>query len=135
MPITPNRTSLPLGPNSVSGVTALLRRFSNPSTYTGGNALAGMPAIVPTGLIHSQVHEQARDASLYPAYPADTVHQYNVTSRGRNYALITVTSHALKPKDPPLFFFGEAIKGFVILSLADLSDMQSMDVVVCLFPN
>jgi hypothetical protein len=106
---------------------ALLRRFSTPSPYTGsGNASARQPAIDPTALIHD-------DASLHPLYPAssaDTVHQYNLKSRGRDDAIITVKSHARTAQDPPLLYFGEEIKGFVILSLTDLSDMQNMDVVV-----
>jgi hypothetical protein len=133
MPISSHRASLPPGPNSKFGVTALLRRFSTPSTYTDGNALArqpaAQPAIDPTVLINDQV----RDPSLYPAFPADTVHQYNLKSRGRDYALITVRSHALNVQDPPLLYFGEEIKGSVTLSLNDLSDMQSMEVVVSQF--
>jgi hypothetical protein len=53
-----------------------------------------------------------------------TVHQYTLKSRGRDYAFITVKSHALNAQDPPLLYFGEDITGFVILSLSDLSDMQ-----------
>jgi hypothetical protein len=72
---------------------------------------------------------------LYPAFPANTVHQYNLKSRGRDYALITVRSHALNVEDPPLLYFGETLRGLVILSLSDLGDMQSMEVVVSQFPS
>ena len=129
-----DRISLPPGPNTKFSATALLRRFSNPSTYSNsGNAFVGQPvahpAMDPTNLIHNQVH----DASLYPADPPKTVHRYSLKSRGKDYALITVTSHALDVEDTPLLYFGEDIKGVVMLSRADLSDMQSMDVVVSLF--
>ncbi|KAF8485988.1 hypothetical protein DFH94DRAFT_163201 [Russula ochroleuca] len=131
-----NRTSLPLGPNPKFSATALFRRFSNPSTYsTNGNALGGQPAalppIDPTSIIHNQVH----DASLYPANPPSTVHEYNLKSRGKDYALIIVTSHALDVHDTPLLYFGEEIKGYVMLSRTDLSDMQSMDVVLQVFDS
>lgn len=129
---SPSRASLPTGSNQHKfSAAALLRRFSNPSTYTD-NALrqpTAEPAIDPTTLIHDQVH----DASLYPASPAGTVHQYNLTSRGKDYAIITVNSHAHNAQDPPLLYFGEEIKGFVILSLSGLNDMQNMDVVVSRF--
>jgi hypothetical protein len=114
------------------GAAALLRRFSTPSPYTGGNASrqpTAQPDMDPTALIHDQVHY----ASLNPASPAGTVHQYNLKSRGKDYAIITVNSHAHNAKDTPLLYFGEEIKGFVILSLSDLSDMQNMDVVVSQF--
>jgi hypothetical protein len=135
MPVPSHRASLPPGPNSRFGVTAILRRFSTPSNYTGGNATAGQLAtqrgIDPTSLIHDEVH----DASLRPAFPTDTVHQYSLKSRGRDYALILVRSHALNGQDPPLLYFGETLKGFVVLSRNDLSDMQSMEVAVSEFSN
>ena len=79
------------------------------------------------------VHDQVDDASFTPSIPFETVHHYTLTSRGREYALITVTSHALNAQDIPLLYFGEELKGFVVLSLSDLNDMQSMDVVVSQF--
>jgi len=120
-----HRVSLPSGSQYTSGVSALLRRFSNLFNYTGGVALAGQP---PTNLL-SLINDHAHDASLHPASSA-TVHQYILKSRGREYAQIIVRSHALNAHDPPVLYFGEDITGFVILSLSDLSDMQSMDVVV-----
>jgi hypothetical protein len=127
MPVrsTSHRASLPTGPNSTSGVSALLRRFSNPSNYTGGVVSAGQAVIDPTSLVDNQIHDV-----LLP-----TAHQYILKSRGRDYALIIVKSHALNAEDPPLLYFGEDITGCVILSLSDLSDMQRMDVVVSWFPN
>lgn len=62
--------------------------------------------------------------------PADTVHEYNLKSRWREYAVLTIKSHARTVQDPPLLYFGEEIKGFVILSRADLDGMQGIDVVV-----
>ena len=100
-----HRPSLPSGPNLISDAVPLLRK-SIPSTYTG-NALRQ-----PT------------------AQPASTVHQYSLKSRGRDFAIVAVNSHAHNAQDRPLLYFGEEIKGFVILSLSDLSKMQSMDVVV-----
>ena len=88
------------------------------------------PAIDPASLIDNQIH----DVSLHPD-PPPTLHQYTLKSRGRDYAFIFVRSHALNTEDPPLLYFGEDITGYVILSLSDLSDMQSMDVVVSPFPN
>jgi hypothetical protein len=120
------RASLPAGPNSTSGVSALLRRFSNPSNYLGGVVSVGQAAIDPTSVIENQIHDVASPP---------TVHQYILKSRGRDYAFIIVKSHALNAQDPPLLYFGEDITGYVILTLSDLSDMQRMDVVVGRFPN
>lgn len=125
-----HRASLPAGPNSTSRVSALLRRFSNPSNYNGGVVSVGQPAIDPTSLIDNQNH----DVLWRPASPP-TAHQYILKSRGRDYAFIIVKSHALNAEDPPLLYFGEDITGYVILSPSDLSDMQRMDVVVSQFPN
>ena len=83
-----------------------------------------------------RANAQARHASFFPTVPSDTVHhQYNLRSRGRDYALITVASHAPNVQDSPLLYFGEELKGFVALSLNDLNDMQSMDVMVSQFPK
>ena len=117
-----HRASLPTGNNSTFGVSALLRRFSTPSNYSGG--------VVYDRFIDNQIH----DVLLHPASPP-TVHQYILKSRGRDYAVIIVKSHALNAEDPPLLYFGEDITGYVILSPSDLSDMQRMDVVVSQFPN
>jgi hypothetical protein len=67
--------------------------------------------------------------------PADTVHQYMLKSRWKYHALVTVMSHATNARDSPLLYFGEELKGFVELTLDNLSGMQSMDVVVSRFPN
>ena len=73
------------------------------------------------------------DSLVQDFYPANTVHEYNLKSRGRDYAIITVKSHARTALDTPLLYFGEEIKGFVILSLNDLIDMWNVDVVVSPF--
>jgi len=125
-----HRSTLPAVPNSTSGVSALLRRFSTPSNNNGGVVSAGQPTIDPTSLIDNQIH----DVLLHPASPP-TVHQCILKSRGRDYAFIIVKSHALNAEDPPLLYSGEDITGYVILSLSDLSDMQRIDVVVSQFPN
>jgi hypothetical protein len=128
IPLHPSlhHTSFPSGPRSTSGVSAFLRRFSNPSNYAGG---ARQPAKDPLSLIGDQVH-----ALLHPA-SSTTVHQYILKSCGREYAQIIVKSHAPNAHNPPVLYFGEDITGHVVLSHSDLSDMQSMDVVVSQSPN
>ena len=121
-----HRASLPAGPNSTSGISALLRRFSNPSSYLGGVASVEQAAIDPMIVIENQIHDVASPP---------TVHQYTLKPRGRHDAFVIVKSHALDAQDSPLLYFGEDITGYVILSLSDLSDMQKMDVVVGHFPN
>ena len=79
------------------------------------------------------VHNKVDDASFTLSVPDETVHHYSLNSRGREYALITVTSHALNAQDIPLLYFGEELKGFVVLSLGELNNMQSMDVMVSQF--
>ena len=111
---------------------ALLRRFSTPSPYTGGNAAAGQPAEHPIDTA-SQAHNQVHDPAVVPAGTV-TAHKYNLMSRGRHYALITVTSHASKGRDPPLLYFGEELSGFIVLSRGDLGSMLSMDVAVSRHP-
>ncbi|KAI0255031.1 hypothetical protein BJV78DRAFT_1151862 [Lactifluus subvellereus] len=112
---------------------ALLRRFSMPSPYTGGNAAAGQPAAHPIDPA-SQAHNQVRDPAVVPA-DAVTVHKYNLMSRGRDYALITVTSHASDGRDPPLLYFGEELRGFIVLLQGDLESMRSMDIILQLFDS
>lgn len=80
-------------------------------------------------LFHNQVH----NASLYPLSSAGTIHQYDRKSRGRDYS-IQVRSHARDAQYPPLLYFGEEIEGSVILlSLANLNDVEKMDAVVSQF--
>ncbi|KAH9998863.1 hypothetical protein BJV74DRAFT_883111 [Russula compacta] len=126
----PHRTSIPSGSNPPFPASALLRRFSTPSPYTGDSAvarpLAAQPTVDPTTQMQDQI-------PFHPIAPADTVHNYIVKSRGRAYALIGITSHALNVQDPPLFYFGEELKGSVILSLDDLNDMRNMDVMLQMF--
>jgi hypothetical protein len=78
-------------------------------------------------------HQKAciyNDALIQDLYPENTIHVYNLKSRRRDYAIITVKSHARTALDTPLLYFGEEVKGSVILSLNNLSDMQNMDVAV-----
>jgi hypothetical protein len=117
------------GSNQTFPATALLRRFSTPSPYTATGQPVAQPSRDPTNLVQDQVH----DASFTPAVHSETIHPYILTSRGREYALITVTSHAPNAQDIPLLYFGDELKGFVALSINDLNDMQSMDVVVSQF--
>ena len=117
------RPSLPSGPSSIFDAAPFVRK-SIPGSHP-----TAQPATVPT----SHIHDRILDALLHPASAADTVHQYNLKSRGRDYAIIAVKSHARTALDTTLLYFGEEIKGFVILSLNDLSDMQNMDVAVSWF--
>jgi hypothetical protein len=128
-PIPPHRASLPA--NNRFSVTAVLRRFSAPSPYTGRGVVVEQPAAELT--IDPMNH--FRDNNYDPSLSADTVHQYDLQSRGRNYALVAVMSHASSAQGTPLLFFGEELTGFVALSLSDVSGMQSMNVVVSWFPS
>jgi hypothetical protein len=84
--------------------------------------------------VNAQVHPS--HSSFFPTVPSDTVHhQYHLKSRGKDYAFITVASHAPNVKDSPLLYFGEEVRGYVALSLNALSDMQSVDVTVSHFPK
>jgi len=82
------------------------------------------------------VNAQVHHSSFSPTVPSDSVHhQYHLKSRGRDYALVTVASHAPNVQDSPLLYFGEELEGFVALSLNDMNDMQGVDVVVSQFPK
>jgi hypothetical protein len=120
--------SLSLNPTSPFDAHSLLRRFSMPSPYTGGNTAAGQPAVHPIDPT-SRAHSQVQDPAVVSA-DTTTVHEYNLTSRGRYYALITVTSHASNGRDPPLLYFGEELKGHIVLSRGELESTQRMDVAV-----
>ena len=117
-----------------SPVAALFRRTSAPPPYTPTEQDVAQPSI-DSGAA-TQVNAQVHHALFFPTVPSDTVHhQYNLKSRGRDYALLTVASHARNVQDSPLLYFGEELKGFVGLSLNDLNDLQSVDVVVSQFPK
>jgi hypothetical protein len=103
---------------------SLLRRFTMPSPYTGGNTAAGQPAVHPIDPA-SRAHSQVQDPAVVLP-DTTTVHEYNLTSRGRYYALITVTSHASNGRDPPLLYFGEELRGHIVLSRGDLQSTGGM---------
>lgn len=117
--------SIPPESNKATFPVTALHRFSTLPPYTIEQPVA-LPSIGPT---QGQVH----DASFIPNVPSEVVHQYTLTSRGRDYALITVTSHAQNAQDPPLLYFGEELKGSVVLSSNGLGNMRSIDVVVSQF--
>ena len=123
-PLPPHGTSIPPKYNAFP-VTAI-HRFSNPPPYTIDEQPVALPSIDPT-------QDQVHDASFIPNVPSEIVHQYTLTSRRKHYALITVTSHAQNAQDPPLLYFGEELKGSVVLSSSGLGDMRSIDVVVSQF--
>ena len=126
-----HRASISSWSNRPFTSTALLRRFRTPSPYTVADSEQpiSQTSVDPTRQIHDQVH----GSSSSPKVPPDTVHRYDLRSRGRDYGLITITSHASSAQDPPLLYYGEELHGFAVLSLDDLSDIQSMDVVVSRF--
>jgi hypothetical protein len=95
--------------------------------------MGGIPVTQPTVDPMRLIHEQVHDNLIMPTTPSATMHEYTLTSRGKDYALIIIASHALNTQDIPLLYFGEGLKGFVVLSISDLNDMQSMDVVVSQF--
>jgi len=111
-------------------LSAVLHEFPTPPPYIRGDGIAESPAAQPEIDLANQLHSQVHDISSCPAVSADTEHQYSLKSRGRDYALITVKSHALNAHDPPLLYFGEVLKGFVVLSLNDLGEVRSIDVVL-----
>ena len=128
----PQNASSPKSKRKSSSVATLLHRISSPPPYTLTEQHVAQPS-VDSGTI--RVNAQVRP-SFSPTVPSDTVHhQYHLKSRGRDYALISVASHAPNVKDTPLLYFGEEMTGFVALSLNSLSGMQSVDVVVCHFPK
>jgi hypothetical protein len=115
--------AIPPGSNKTTFPVAAHHRFSTLPPYTIEQPVV-LPSIGPTqGPVH--------DASFIPNVPSEVVHQYALTSHGKDYALITVTSHAQNAQDPPLLYFGEELKGSVVFSSNNgLSDMRSIDVVV-----
>ena len=82
----------------------------------------------------SLIDKQIRDVLFYSTSPS-TVHSYILNSRGGDCSFVIVKSHAHNAQDSPLLYHGEGIPGYVILSPSDLSDMQSMDIVVSQSPN
>jgi hypothetical protein len=116
--------------NSTPAVDVTRRRFTAPSPYTSGHAAAERPVAPPTDPA-SQANNQAYDPVMAPA---STVHEYNVTSRGKNYALISVMSRAPNCQHSPLLYRGESLRGSVELSRKHLNGMQRMDIGVSLFP-
>jgi hypothetical protein len=118
--IRPTRCAVP-GSSRTFSVMDLLRRLSEPVT------VAGQPVAQPS---MDPMHHQVHDASSINTIPSETVHEYTLKSRGRDYAIITVASHAPNTQDIPLLYFGEELNGFVSLSLDDLNDMMKVDVVV-----
>jgi hypothetical protein len=126
-PLPPHGTSIPPESNQTFPVIAS-HRFSTLPPYTiidDSEQPAASSSIDPT-------QDQVHDASVIPKVPSETLHQYT-PSRPRDYALITVTSHAQNAQDPPLLYFGEELKGSVVLPSGGLSDMRSIDVVVSQF--
>jgi hypothetical protein len=131
VPRTERSNSLAITPTPPFDTSSLLRRFTLPSPYTGGHSAIGQSTahlVDPESRANNQEHDPV-------LLPPNTVHEYNLMSRGKNYALISVTSRALNSQDPPLLYFGEELTGSIVLSQNDLEGMRSMDVVVRRFPN
>ena len=123
--VPPDGTSIHPEYNDAFPVTAPRYRSSAPPPYT----TVGQPVTLSSiDLTHDQVH----DASFIPTDFSEAVHHYILgsPSRGRDSGLIIVTSHAQNAQDPPLLYFGEELKGSVVLSPNGLSGMRCLDVVV-----
>ncbi|KAI9439546.1 hypothetical protein H4582DRAFT_1535517 [Lactarius indigo] len=60
----------------------------------------------------------------------NTSHEYNLTSRGRDYATVVVVSRAGNVLDPPQLHFGDQLKGCIVMHRDNLSDMRSMEVML-----
>lgn len=118
--------SIPPESNKATFPVPALHRFSILPPYSIEQPVASHSIGTTQGPVH--------EALFIPNVPSEVVHQYTLTSRGRDCALITVTSHAQNAQDPPLLYFGEELKGSVVLpSNNGLSDMRSIDVVVSQF--
>src|SRR5579863_8626334 len=124
-PIPPHGTCIPLEHDGAPPVTARRRRASAPPPYT----ITGQPVALSS---IDLIHEQAHDASFIPTDPSEVVHHYILRSPScaSDSGLITVTSHAQSAQEPPLLYFGEELKGSVVLSPSGLSSMRRLDVVV-----
>ena len=124
-PLPQHGTSNPPKSNKTFPVTTLPRRFSTlpPPPYAIDEQPVALPSIDST---QDQVH-----ASFIPRVSPETIHQYALKSHdGRDRALVTVTSHAQSAHDSPILYFGEELKGSVVLSSNGLGDIQNIDVVV-----
>lgn len=123
--IRSERASVSVKPSPPFDANALLRRFSTPSPYTGLNSATDQAAVQPA----------AGPSSQGPSLEPSTKHNYILKSRGRDYATIVVLSRAPMVQETPLLHFGDDLNGLVVLTRDHLDDMQSMEVVVSLFPN
>ena len=124
--IRSERASISLGPTAPFDANALLRRFSTPSPYTGLNSPTDQSAVQPT-----VVEQPSQEHGVEPS----SNHSYTLKSRGRDYATIFVVSRAPNVLEPPLLHFGDELNGCVVLPRDHLNDMQTLEVVVSLFPN
>jgi len=129
--IRSDRASVSVRPSPPFDAGAILRRFSTPSPYTGLNSATGQSAVQPTAGPSSQEHGTIPPSKI----PFDTAHEYILTSRGRDYAIVFVVSRAHNVLDPPLLHFGDELNGVIVLPRDNLSGMRSMEVVVSWFPN
>ncbi|KAI0255035.1 hypothetical protein BJV78DRAFT_813475 [Lactifluus subvellereus] len=121
-------TSTSFTPTPAFDACSLLRRFSTPFLYAGGNSATEQHgpqrAIDPAIRAHSKVHT----SPVFSESPPDGVHRYNLMSRGSDYAFIEVSSRGPNDQDP-LLHFGEELTGFIVLSPGGLRCMQRIDLV------
>ncbi|KAI9439824.1 hypothetical protein H4582DRAFT_2075191 [Lactarius indigo] len=128
--IRSERASVSVQPSPAFDVDALLRRFSNPSPYTPLN-----PATNPSPM-QTAAEPSSQEHVVPPSrIPFDTAHEYLLASRGRDYAIVAVVSHAQNVRDPPLLHFGDELNGVIVLPRENLTDMRSMEVVFQLFES
>ena len=123
--IRSERASISVKPTTPFDADALLRRFSTPSPYTGLNSPTDQSAVQPT-----VVKQPSQEHGVEPS----ANHSYTLKSRGRDYATIFVVSRAPSVLEPPLLHFGDELNGQVVLPRDNLNDMQTLEVVVSLFP-
>ncbi|KAI0255033.1 hypothetical protein BJV78DRAFT_813439 [Lactifluus subvellereus] len=127
-------TSTSFTPTPAFDASSLLRRFSTPFLYAGGNSATEQHgpqrAIDPAIWAHSKVHTPP----VFSESPPDGVHRYNLMSRGSDYAFIEVLSRGSNDQDP-LLHFGEELTGFIVLSPGGLRCMQRIDLVLQVFES
>jgi hypothetical protein len=83
----------------------------------------------------AQAHNQVLDSPPSATPPADTIHRYNLWSRGSDHVFVEVISRALSVEDRPLLHPEEELKGFILLSRGALKDLERIDVVVSCHSN
>jgi hypothetical protein len=109
--------------------------ITSPPPYDGSLIAEAQSAAQLSVEPPTQAHIKVLDTPPSGVPPADTIHRYNLLSRGSDHVFVEVISHALSVEDCPLFHPGEELKGFILLSRGALKDMVRIDVVVSRHSN